>query len=75
MVNYGKTYGGTAAAPTGTFYNEAVMLNLGELKTYATLLDVSGYMVNYATVYNYGLIIGGGNLGICLDEPDSLGGC
>jgi len=75
MINYGKTSVGAESARSGTFYNEGVMLNLGDITSYGALFDNSGYMVNYATFYNFGLIVGGANLGVCLDEPGSQGGC
>jgi hypothetical protein len=75
MVNYGKNYTGTAAQRTGSFYNEALLLNLGEITSYGDIIDVGAFMVNYATLYNYGRILGGVNLGICIDQPGSFGGC
>lgn len=75
MVNYGRTFGGTSAQRTGTFFAEGFMINLGEITSYGLFYDMSGMMANFATFYNYGLIVGGGNLGICLDEPGSFGGC
>jgi hypothetical protein len=74
MVNYGKNYTGTAAQRTGSFYNEALLLNLGEITSYGDIIDVGAFMVNYATLYNYGRILGGVNLGICIDQPGSFGG-
>jgi hypothetical protein len=60
---------------TGTFYNEFIMMTLGEITSYGVMYD-SGYsiMVNYGTIYNYGQIYGGGNVGICIDEPGNPGG-
>ena len=75
MVNHGKTHVGTTPERTGTFYNEFIMTNLGEATSYGVLYDAGGLLINYATFYNYGLIVGGGNLGICIDEPGSSGGC
>jgi hypothetical protein len=75
MINYGVTFVGSEAVPVGSFYNEAILLNIGDITTYGTLFDAGGYMVNYATIYNFGLIVGGANLGICLDEPSGFGGC
>ncbi len=73
MMNYGKTYVGTPSDPRGTFYSEFLMMNLGEITSYG-VLDGGGY-INYATFYNYGLINGGENVGLCIDEPGSSGGC
>lgn len=75
MINYGKTLVGTSASHAGTFQNEGLMLNLGEITSYGTFNDMTGSMVNLGTFYNYWLINGGGNLGICVDQPGSLGGC
>lgn len=74
MMNYGRTYVGTSTGRTGTFYNELMMLNLGEITSYGVMYDAGGIMVNYGTIYNYGLINGGANVGICFDEPGDPGG-
>jgi hypothetical protein len=75
MMNYGRTYVGTPTEGTGTFYNEFMMINLGEITSYGVMYDAGFIMVNYGTIYNYGLIVGGGNVGICIDEPGGAGGC
>lgn len=78
MMNYGKTYVGTPAGARGTFYNEFIMLNLGEITSYGVLADTTGLMmINFGTLYNYGQIFGGNNKGICIDEilanPNAFG--
>jgi hypothetical protein len=75
MLNYGKTYVGTPSDAAGTFYNEFIMINFGEITSYGGLADVYGLMINYGTLYNYAQIGGGGNVGICINEPGSPGGC
>jgi hypothetical protein len=75
MMNYGKTYVGTSTDGSGAFYNEVMMINLGEITSYGVMYDAGAFMANYGTIYNYGLIVGGGNVGICIDEPGAPGGC
>lgn len=64
MINHGNT------DATGTFYNEAVMINLGTITSSGVFADLSTQltMINYGTLYNYGVIHGGTNKGMCIDE-------
>lgn len=71
MINYGKTYVGTPTDPRGTFYSEFLMMNLGEITSYGAL--VGGAYLNYGTIYNYGFIGSGEDVGLCIDEPASPG--
>ena len=82
MINYGTTYAGTTPDRTGTFYNDAIMINLGKITSYGVLVDLTenesplgSTMINFGTLYNYGAIYGGTNKGICIDEPGAPGGC
>ncbi len=74
MINYGTTNAGTITPGTGTFYNDSLMVNLGRITSHGVFVDVSygsngSTMINYGTFFNYGLIGGGVNKGVCIDEP------
>ena len=78
MINYGNTLVGELVdgnpSETGTFYNEALMLNFSSILNYGWF-DDHGYMLNYGTFDNFGHVDGGANQAICIDEPGSDGGC
>ena len=72
MMNYGRTYVGTPSDGSGTFFSVSLMMNLGEITSYGAL--IGGAYLNYGTIYNYGFIQSGADVGICIDEPGNPGG-
>lgn len=70
MINFGTTY------VNGTFLTlDYAMINYGTIYSSATgaMVQGSGPMLNYGTIYNKGLIYGGKNFYICLDQEGGTG--